>query len=238
MTIRDQERNVVFQFVTSLHLPIPQVRLEKYRSNPACDLHMLTNYFWNIALAESLYPTLHAVELALRNTIHITLSDRYGTEEWWDLPHTLHKYQRSEVNDKKARYFNKFGVAISPGHLVAELNFGFWVIVLSGSHVSNIWRWKNFLLVDQAFPYQPGLALLDIYRRFNNIRRLRNRVMHYERIFDRSDLRREHADIHEAIQWISPDLHSGIHAVDSFVEIHVYGWERAYNKLHRMLGGP
>jgi hypothetical protein len=230
---------VVDQFVTALHRPIPQIRLEKYRSEPACDLHMLTNYFWNIALAESLYPTLHAVELALRNTIHITLTDRYGTENWWDEPHTLHRNQWHQLEGKRQEYLRNFGVPITPGQLVAELTFGFWVIVLSGPHVPNIWRWKRFRLVDQAFPYRAGVDLPDIYRRFiNSIRRLRNRIMHYERIFHRPDLRREHADIHEAIQWISPDLHSGIHAVDSFVEFHEYGWERAYIKLHRMLGGP
>jgi hypothetical protein len=229
---------LIDQFVVSLHLPIPQIRLEKYRTDPACDLHMLTNYFWNIALCESLYPTLHAVELALRNTVHTTLTHRYETEEWWDKPHTLHRFQRGEIAAKKQRYFNKYGVAISPGHLVAELNFGFWVIVLSGSHVSNIWRWKSFALVDQAFPHHAGVELSDIYQRFNAIRHLRNRVMHHESVFDRVDLRREHADIHEAIQWISPDLHAGIHAVDSFLEVHQRGWERTYIKLYKMLGGP
>lgn len=63
---------MVDRFVTSLHLPIPQIRLEKYRIHPTCNLHMLTNYFWNFALCESLYPTLHAVELALRNEVVAT----------------------------------------------------------------------------------------------------------------------------------------------------------------------
>lgn len=62
--------------------------------------------------------------------------------------------------------------------------------------------------------------------------------MHYEAIFDRAGVRTEHADIHEAIQWISPDLHAGIHAVDDFLENRQDGWERAYNKLHQMLVGP
>lgn len=229
---------MVDQFVTSLHLPIPQVRLEKYRTEPRCNLHMLANYFWNIALSESLYPTLHGVELALRNTIHATLSDRYNTEEWWDRPHTLYRDQRRHLDGKRQAYFDKQGVPITPGQLVAELTFGFWVIVLSGTHVSNIWRWKRYQLVDQAFPYRSGVLLLDIYRRFNTIRQLRNRVMHFERIFDRPDIRGDHAEIHEAIQWISPDLHAGIHAVDSFLEVYQYGWDRAYDKLHGMLGGP
>ena len=92
---------MVNKFVTSLHFPIPQVRLEKYRTDPACDLHMLTNYFWNIALCEALYPTLHAVELSLRNAIHTTLTNRYNTEEWWDVPRILYIDQKRDLDRKK-----------------------------------------------------------------------------------------------------------------------------------------
>jgi hypothetical protein len=229
---------VADQFVTSLHHPISQIRLERYRGEPACDLHMVTNYFWNVALAESLHPTLHGVELALRNTVHLTLTNRYGVEEWWDEPHTLHRNQYAHVARIRQDYLSTYGTPITPGRMVAALSFGFWVIVLSGPHISQIWRWKRFRLVDQAFPYRAGTDLRDIYRRFNDIRLLRNRVMHHERIFDRPDLRQEHANIHQALGWISPDLHAGIDVVDRFVEVHQYGWERTYSALHALLGGP
>jgi hypothetical protein len=199
---------------------------------------MLTNYFWNIALAESLFPTLHGVELALRNTIHTTLTNRYSTEEWWNVGRTLHPNQLKSIITLQAKHYSKYGVQMTPGQTVSELTFGFWVIILSGPHVPNIWRWKRFRLVAQAFLNAGTTNLSIIYARFNNIRQLRNRAMHHERLFDRPNLRAEHTEIHEAIQWISPDLHAGIHAVDSFTEIHTLGWERTYNKLHKMLGGP
>lgn len=226
------------QFVEAVHLPIPQIRLERYRSEPASNLHMLTNYFWNMALAEALFPTLHGVELALRNTIHATLTARYGMEAWWHQPYALRPRQHALVTSIEADYHRRNGIAITPGRLVAELSFGFWVVILSFPYESRLWRYRRFVLVDQAFPYRGGATLHDIHQRFNNTRILRNRVMHYEAIFDRADLRREHADIHEAIQWISPDLHAGIHAVDRFLEVNQHGWERTYSKLRRMLGGP
>jgi hypothetical protein len=229
---------MVSQFVTSLDPAVPLIRLERYRTAPGCDLHMLTNYFWNMALSEALYPTLHGVEVALRNTIHRTLTDRYGTEEWWDLKYTLNRGSSNTLNNARDSYLRTYGIPITPGRLVAELTFGFWVTVLSGTHVGRIWRYKSFQLVDVAFPNRAGFALYDIHQRFNSIRFLRNRVMHYEAIFDRTDLRTDHADIHQAIQWVNPDLHAGIHAVDSFLEVHQYGWERAYNRLHKMIGGP
>ncbi len=226
------------QFVTSLDPAIPLIRLERYRTVPPCDLHMIANYFWNVALSESLYPTLHAVELALRNSIHATLSVRGRTSTWWNNRYTINTGSLRRLNKVRDDYFDEFGIPITPDRLVSRLNFGFWVIMLSGSQQQWIWKDKKNNWIDVAFPYRAGVPIEGIYTRFDSIRVLRNRIMHHECIFDRPDLRREHADIHQAIQWISPDLHAGIHAVDSFLEIHQHGWERAYNKLHGMLGGP
>jgi hypothetical protein len=65
------------QFVLDLYLPLSKVRLEEYRSkvDPSSDLEMITNYFWDIDIAEAMVPSLHAVELAVRNSIHTVLSN-------------------------------------------------------------------------------------------------------------------------------------------------------------------
>jgi hypothetical protein len=65
------------QFVAELYLALSQDRLEAYRSPGGSDLEMLTNYFWNIDLVEALAPCMHAVELALRNSLHGV------TPVWW-----------------------------------------------------------------------------------------------------------------------------------------------------------
>ena len=88
---------MVDQFVVALHPPISRIRLERYRPPGGPNLHMLANYFWNMDLAEALFPTLHAVEVGLRNTIHTTLTGRYNTQEWWHEPYTLGKNQHDTV---------------------------------------------------------------------------------------------------------------------------------------------
>jgi hypothetical protein len=50
------------------------IRLERYRTPGGPNLNMLANYFWNMDLAEALFPTLHAVGVGLHNTIHSTLN--------------------------------------------------------------------------------------------------------------------------------------------------------------------
>ncbi len=77
------------QFVSDLYFALSIDRLEAYRSANGSDLEMLTNYFWNIDLIEALVPCLHAVELALRNSIHAALTTQYGTEMWFYQPGVL-----------------------------------------------------------------------------------------------------------------------------------------------------
>jgi len=64
---------------------------------------------------------------------------------------------------------------------------------------------------------------------------LRNRVFHYEGIWHRSALLQEHADIHEAIGWISPTMQKAILAVDAFPAIHA-GRARVESGLKTHLG--
>lgn len=199
---------------------------------------MLASYFWNMDLAEALFPSLHAVEVGLRNTINSTLTDRYHTQEWWHEPYALTDNQRADVMKIEQKHYQQFGSKITSSRIVTTLNFAFWTTILSHPYESRIWRYKRFVLVDQAFPQRSGTSLHDIHQRFNNVRLLRNRVMHHERIYDRPHLLDEHTNIHQALSWICPELHRGIHVVDDFIDVHQHGWERVYIKLHGMLGGP
>lgn len=235
---------MVERFVFSLHRTIPQVRLEKYRGSSGDDLQMLTNYFWNVALCEALYPSLHAVELGLRNSIHMTLTNHYGTEEWWDIlypripgEYIIHCEQHKKVVEKR-KYFEEKSKELPPSQLVTELSFTWWVIMLSGDHDLRIWRDNKYSLLDQVFPFRAETSLGDIWACFNRIRLLRNRVMHHERIFDRSDLLEDYDGIYQALWWLKPDLRRSINAFDRFPEVYDLGWGRVYDKLHAIAGGP
>jgi hypothetical protein len=77
------------QFVADLYLALSQDRLEAYRPLGGTDLEMLTNYFWNIDLVEALVPSMHAVELALHNSLHNALTVHSGTDMWYYQPGVL-----------------------------------------------------------------------------------------------------------------------------------------------------
>lgn len=225
---------MISQFVSDLQLPLSQIRLETYRPHNGSDLEMLTNYFWNIDLAEALVPCLHAVELALRNTIHTAFEQYYGTDLWFYTPGLLQSRQLIEF----AHAFDKV-VKKSPPlapRVVAELTFGFWVTVLSGPYDQPIWAKNGYALLKQAFP-NANASRHQIHERFNDIRILRNRVMHYEGLWDQAklDIVQKHTNIHEAIRWISPTLGKAILAVDNF-DIVFHGRTQVQADLKRHLG--
>jgi hypothetical protein len=202
------------QFVTKLGLPLSQIRLEAYRPASGSDSEMVANYFWNVQLAESLVPALHAVELALRNSIHTALTDRFQNEMWFYQLDVLQPGQLVQF----AQALSKVAKKPHPhaGRVVAELTFGFWVTLLSAPYDQTLWRTENFSLLNTIFPHAVGYSRKQIADRFNHIRLLRNRVFHYEAIWNRPNLQADHADIQLAIGWISPTLLDSILAIDRF----------------------
>lgn len=210
---------MVAQFVGNLQLPIAPARLEAYRPVDGSDLEMVTNYFWDIALAEALMPSLHAVELALRNSLHTQLSDRYQTNLWFYLPGLLEPGQRSQLAGA-LRQLSDRRVQPTDGHTVAELTLGFWVTLISDPYQQRLWQPEGYALLRSAFPIVTRLSRQHIHRRYNAIGRdLRNRVFHYKAIWDRATLRRDYEDIQEAIGWVSPTLAHALGAFDSFPSV-------------------
>lgn len=62
-----------------------------------------------------------------------------------------------------------------------------------------------------------------ISKRFNNIRKLRNRVFHHQRIWHWSDLLEQYKDILEAIDWIEPAVRRFLSAIDNFQAVYTKG---------------
>lgn len=124
--------------VQELYQALSQTRLQAYRPGGGSDLELLTNYFWNIHLAEGLMPTLHAVEIALRNTIHTAVASRQGTEMWFLQPGLLGSGQVIEFTTAHRRVARK--PPVTAGKRVAGLNFGFWVTLLSGPYEQSLWQ--------------------------------------------------------------------------------------------------
>jgi hypothetical protein len=206
-------------FFAQLRKAISHERLEAYqaRSNASDALTLAAHYARNIALSESLYPSLQAIEIALRNSIHDAISAYCNSEEWY-APHCQLLLPQELLAIEKARItLGKGKKSISPGGIMAELNFGFWTSLFDLRYEQRLWPRH----LKSVFPNIPRTARTrkNLSTRLNRIRRLRNRVFHHEPIWYWRDLSQQHQEVIEVIGWINPAMKSFIFGFDRFVQV-------------------
>jgi hypothetical protein len=166
----------------------------------------LSRYMLNMALCESLYPSLQNCEIALRNAIHKHLTHLTGRADWYDDAHfQLTPWAQDEVRKAKAK-IHKMRKPMTVGRVVSELQFGFWTSLFEAHYEQN----TPFLPsgIKAVFPHLPKSLhkRKDRKNDLEQIRTLRNRVFHHERILHWKDLDAQHALILQVIGWICPEL--------------------------------
>jgi hypothetical protein len=206
---------MVAQFVAALEPAVSKVRLEAYRPAGADARDMAVNYFLNIELSEALYPSLQAFEIALRNSIHAALSQHFQAEFWFDQPGFLLTWQQGAIQNARDE-LTKYGKP----------------------HEAVLWHAKGSVLLDEVFPQLPRTVRTrqSVWDRCDQIRRLRNRVMHYEPIWSRPHLANEHTQILEALRWINTAMHDAIAMRDRFDQVIVDNRQGMERKVKGHLG--
>lgn len=191
----------------------------------------LANYFWNVALCEALYPSLHCIEVTLRNSIHHAAEMSFGNPMWFAMSTPVlvanrNGYPAEEqlVQETMLKLLNG-GRIPTAGDVVATLDFGFWTALFKAEYDQILWRRKGFM--GAVFPNQPTVRNLRGFMagRINGIRQFRNRVFHHEPIWRRTDLLQRHTEIIEAIGWMNPAMHLTLTApgFDNFPLVYARG---------------
>src|SRR6202044_1018544 len=93
----------------------------------------------NTRLSEAFYTPLQCVEICLRNKLNLQLGNAYG-ELWFqnNNPPLNEDSLRMifEANEK----LSKDRRGVTPGRVVAELKFAFWVGLLGPQYDATLWR--------------------------------------------------------------------------------------------------
>ncbi len=204
-------------------------RLGVYRQDNASHAIALARYLWNMALCETLYSPLQIVEIALRNAIHSALSNREGSDEWYNTINGLTEWQQQQLKEGLSKLQKKNKPA-TPGRLVAELHFGFWTGFFNNEHArTGIGYALSHNVFKRAPKREQSMKSLDI--RLSGIRDLRNRVFHHERIIHWTDLDDQHFAILELLGWISPDLQELASVLDRYTPVRRAGHSPWLHKL-------
>lgn len=150
---------------------------------------VLTRYSDNIKISESFYPELSVLEITLRNSIDTMLRLNFS-ENWLEeevLNNNLldafdHNTLVKTYNDTKEEC-SKNSKQFTNGKVIANLTFGFWSNICTKKYILEIWHKKKcFRSVFVNYPKKKH-EICKISRQLYHIRRLRNRIFHYEQIF-------------------------------------------------------
>lgn len=202
-------------------------RFQPYVADGASTSVGIARYALNIALSEALYPAIHCLEIAIRNSIHNELYLTTGRADWYDAIQALSQNQFRLVEAAKSTVREKFMKSrrrlqeIDPDDIIAELPLGFWTAFFNNKADSRL----ASRLLRPVFRHAPRRAvqLQHIRGRVERFRTLRNRVFHHERIVHWSDLADQHTRIMEMLDWISPELSMICKRHDRFAEVHHTG---------------
>lgn len=153
-------------------------------------------YSYNVQLSADFYASMHMLEVALRNKVDEALTMAHGVG-WLD-DHTLltDAYQQGCVTQARAS-LQREGKAGTHSQMVAELNFGFWSS-LFGRSSSHLW------ITLRPIFRTTGLKRADVAQKLRDLRRLRNRIAHYEPILAQPIVVL-HQDTLNLTSWMSVD---------------------------------
>jgi len=193
---------------------------------------LFSHYTWNIALSESLYPTLQMLEITLRNSIHTAVSQYTDKPDWYNSSDIITFRNDTEALAKAKRTLQRQRKPFDSGRIVAELNFGFWTSLLDRRYEQILWP----RLLKATFPHMPRRIRTRqaLSKRLNKIRNLRNRVFHHEPIWYWQDLNQQHQHILEAISWIEPSAKDLVVTLDRFPEVYKTGLLNIEQKLKNL----
>ena len=183
-------------------------RLAPYRvlagGDPVLALQL---YERNTALSEAFYGALQGLEITLRNRVDRALASGLGRADWYDAGILYPEQLRPLEQAKQA--LAREAKPLTPGRIVAELSFGFWTGIM-GPKYADLWR----LHLVRVFARRP-LQRVEAHERLNTIRKLRNRIAHYEPILSRP-LDRDFNRILDAIAWMCPVAAHWVRAQSAF----------------------
>lgn len=163
---------------------ISQPRLATY-AQAATQAEAVRLYSWNISVASAFWGPLHVLEVCLRNAVSSQLANHAGQSDWWESPGLLvaseYEFVPRARGQAQKNHTNLSPAQITPGHILAELSFAFWVSLFSNKTHQRLWVNAG---LRNVFPSGTHRAK-EVHGPLEGLRVLRNRVAHHEPLITR-----------------------------------------------------
>ena len=155
------------------------------------DEYAVALHEWNSVMAFAVMSSLEILEISLRNHMHKSLSENLGTNTWWGketskgvwTPSSAVVGEQKEDVAKAIRVSGRRSKGVTPGGVISELSFGFWLAILGNNYdnpSSGVAHWRNCL--HEVFEKRGKVSRKDAFGELENIVRLRNKCAHHEPI--------------------------------------------------------
>jgi hypothetical protein len=200
---------------------------------------------WNMAIASAQQPVLHLVEVSFRNVlfncgVQTTAGQSLAFNVvacWLDArPSLLNRIEEDEVVEA-IRRLGPHRRRHTPGHLVGQLGFGFWLRLCNAPYehgrVTGPRLWPAAV---QRFPHCPRKRRTrqSISRAFSELRDYRNLVAHHQPIWDRDPLT-WHEKAIELLGWMNADLSAVARFTSQLVSVVEAGPDTYRENSERMM---
>ncbi len=191
---------------------ISSERLAAYISYARGDKWTATRlYERNTELSEALYGVLQGLEVTLRNAIHDLMTRKTGSANWYD-SFSFQDSELAEINQAKAKVIERAAI-LTPGRIVAELKFGFWVRLFSHTYDKTLWVPH----LRAIFPVRLDGSRSFIHGRLVDLKTLRIRIAHHERITcGKRNVQKDYDELLQTIGWINPTMRRWVESTNCF----------------------
>lgn len=200
----------------------------------------IARYIWNVALCSAVFPSLHVLEVTLRNEMYAASLEilrgrplRFNEVQCWlDADPQLLERREADVVEDAKKYLRRNPRHLTPGRLVAKLHFGFWMNLCNRPYehgrVDGPRLWPR--MAKLAFPNCPRSQREreKIRARLDSIRVFRNRIAHHDPIWDASFLER-YREILDTLEWMNPSMRRVVERIDRVRAVYRVG-PRAFRK--------
>lgn len=175
-----RQRSSTKGLVLALGDSMPKSRLQSLLGDQEFDSVKAGELFIeNLRVSAKLWIFFHIFEILLRNSISDRLILMFPEQPWWQSAEVLLSQERHTVHSAQRKISEKKG-QFEIGDVIGELNFGFWVELLSSKYHKRLWAYG----LGQAFPQYRGKRR-DLHTAVERLRKLRNRIAHHEPILNR-----------------------------------------------------
>jgi len=176
---------------------VSKSRLKQYKN--------LEEYIENIRFSSEFYMPLSLVEIGLRNSLNQFFIER--VDKNWLFDKKFIKPQLQNKINQSIKTLKQQNKQITQNNLIAELSFGFWVMLLKKPYQEYL-RFKDlnqiFLNIDKK-----GAIVFNRHYFFtiiNKIRLFRNKVFHFDKIINKKEYDNIQDDIYLILEYFDSKL--------------------------------